>query len=85
MPLWQCIVVESGCNWYLCDIKIFQRLKALAMALTEFVCKDNDDEYVKHMFIAPIIPKEPIRSEIILSRPDFEKLTSNEVLFMLVF
>jgi hypothetical protein len=55
------------------------------MALTEFVCKDNDDEYVKRMFIAPIIPKEPIRSEIILSRPDFEKLTSNEVLFMLVF
>jgi hypothetical protein len=50
------------------------------MALTEFVRKDNDDEYVKRMFIAPIIPKEPIRSEIILSRLEFEKLTSNEVL-----
>jgi hypothetical protein len=80
MPLWQCIAAEAGCNWYLHDIKIYQRLKALAMALTKFVCKDNDDEYVKRMFIASIIPKEPIQSETILSRPDFEKLTSNEVL-----
>jgi hypothetical protein len=80
MPLWQYIVAEAGCNWYLRDIKIYQRLKALVMALTKFLSKENDDEFVKRMFIASIIPKEPIRSEIILSRTDFEKLTSNEVL-----
>jgi hypothetical protein len=51
------------------------------MALTGFWCKDNGDDYVKRMFITSINPREPILSEIIRSRPDFGRLTSNEVLY----
>jgi hypothetical protein len=60
--------------------EMYQRILALATALTEFGCKDNGDDYVKHMFITSINPKEPIWSEIIHSRPDFGSMTSNEVL-----
>jgi hypothetical protein len=60
--------------------EMYQRILALAMALTWFGCKDNGDNYVKRMFITSINLKEPIRSEIIRSRPDFGSMTSNEVL-----
>jgi hypothetical protein len=60
--------------------EMYQRILALATALTGFGCKDNGDDYVKHMFITSINPREPIRSEIIRSRPDFGRMTSNEVL-----
>jgi hypothetical protein len=60
--------------------EMYQRILALAMALTEFGCKDNGDDYIKRMFITSINPREPIRSEIIWSRPDFRRMTSDEVL-----
>jgi hypothetical protein len=60
--------------------EMYQRILALATALTGFGCKDNDDYYVKCMFITSINPKEPIWFEIIRSRPDFRSITSNELL-----
>jgi hypothetical protein len=62
------------------DNEMYQRILALATALTGFGCKDNSDDYIKRMFITSINPREPIRSEIIHSRPDFGSMTSNEVL-----
>jgi hypothetical protein len=59
---------------------MYQRILALATVLTGFGCKDNGDDYIKRMFITSINPREPIRSEIIRSRPDFGCMTSNEVL-----
>jgi hypothetical protein len=71
-------------DFIMCDNEtpdeMYQRMLALAMALTRFGCKDNGDDYVKRMFITAINPREPIRSEIIRSRPDFGSMTSNEVL-----
>jgi hypothetical protein len=52
----------------------------LQTALIGFGCKDNGDDYIKRMFITSINPREPIRFEIIRSRPDFGRMTSNEVL-----
>jgi hypothetical protein len=60
--------------------EMYQRILALAMALTGFGCKDSGVDYIKRMFITSINPREPIRSEIIRSRPDFGRMTSNEVL-----
>jgi hypothetical protein len=60
--------------------EMYQRILALVTALTGFGCKDNGDDYIKCMFITSINPREPIRSEIIRSRPDFGRMTSNEVL-----
>jgi hypothetical protein len=60
--------------------EMYQRILALATALTGFGCKDNGDDYIKRMFITSINPREPIQSEIIRSRPDFGRMTSNEVL-----
>jgi hypothetical protein len=60
--------------------EIYQRILALAKVLTGFGCKDNGDDYIKRMFITSINPREPIRSKIIRSRPDFGRMTSNEVL-----
>jgi hypothetical protein len=60
--------------------EMYQRILALATSLTGFGCKDNGDDYIKCMFITSINPREPIRSEIIRSRPDFGRMTSNEVL-----
>jgi hypothetical protein len=59
--------------------EMYQRILALATALTGFGCKDNGDDYIKHMFMTSINPREPIRSEIIWSRPDFGRMTSDEV------
>jgi hypothetical protein len=59
---------------------MYQRILALAIALLGFGCKDNGDYYIKHMFITSINPREPIQSEIICSRPDFGRMSSNEVL-----
>jgi hypothetical protein len=58
--------------------EMYQRILALGTTLTEFGCKDNGDDYVKHMFITAFNPKEPI--EIIRSRPYIKSMTSNEVL-----
>jgi hypothetical protein len=60
--------------------EMYQRILALATALTGFGCKDNGDDYIKRMFITSINPREPIQSKIIRSRPDFGRMTSNEVL-----
>jgi hypothetical protein len=60
--------------------EMYQRVLALTTALTGFGCKDNGDDYIKRMFITSINPREPIRSKIIRSRPDFGSMTSNEVL-----
>jgi hypothetical protein len=51
--------------------EMYQRILVLATALTGFGCKDNHDDYIKHMFITYINPREPIWSKIIRSRPDF--------------
>jgi hypothetical protein len=47
---------------------MYQRILVLSTNLTGFGCKDNGDDYVKHMFIIAINPKEPIRSEIAVAR-----------------
>jgi hypothetical protein len=60
--------------------EMYQRILALAMALTGFGCKGNGDDYIKRMFITPINPREPIRYGIIRSRPNFGSMTTNEVL-----
>jgi hypothetical protein len=60
--------------------EMYQRILALATALTGFGYKDNGDDYIKHMFITSINPREPTRSEIIRSRSDFGHMTSDEVL-----
>jgi hypothetical protein len=60
--------------------EMYQRILALATVLTGFGCKDNGDNYIKRMFITSINPREPIRSEIIRSRPNFGRMTSNKVL-----
>jgi hypothetical protein len=60
--------------------EMYQRILAFAMALTGFGCKENGDDYIKRMFITSINPREPIRSKIIRSGPDFGCMTSNEVL-----
>jgi hypothetical protein len=39
--------------------EMYQRILALATALTGFGCKDNGDDYVKRMFITSINPREP--------------------------
>jgi hypothetical protein len=60
--------------------EMYQRILALAMALTGFGCKGNGDDYIKCMFITLINPREPIRSKIICLILDFGSMTSNEVL-----
>jgi hypothetical protein len=71
-------------DFIMCDNEtpdeMYQRMLALATALTGFGCKDNGDDYVKRMFITAINPREPIWSKIIRSRPDFGSMMSNEVL-----
>jgi hypothetical protein len=36
---------------------MYQRILALAMALTRFGCKDNGHDYIKRMFITSINPR----------------------------
>jgi hypothetical protein len=37
--------------------EMYQRILALATALSRFGCKDKGDEYIKHMFITSINPR----------------------------
>jgi hypothetical protein len=57
-----------------------RRLMALSVALMGHGCKDADDSWIKHKFISAIMPREPIRTEIIRSRADFTSMSSDDVL-----
>ena len=60
--------------------ELYRRLKVLFVALTGLGSKDCNDAWIKRKFMYAIMPFEPKTINIVRSRPDYYKLTSNDVL-----